>query len=96
MADLNGACTIGVTSSLTAAGSLYVVTAIAYGGTLAAGAVLTIDIEKKTAKVGVTDVRADITGAFPELYPGANVAVYTDGEVSRTVGVKVTHEERFA
>lgn len=95
MAVIQAECAINVVPSLVAIGDHYVIVTIAYGATLGSGSWISIDVDKRTVKVDGVDARADITGLFPQMYPGSNAMVYTDSEASRILAVMIRHKARY-
>ena len=90
-----GEVEITARSSLTAAALIYIAQILGYTGTLTAGDVLEIDVDKMTVKLNGTNARENFTGTFVQIQPGDNVVVWTDSDGSRNVDLEVKHDPRY-
>lgn len=65
-----------------------------YDGTIAPGETLEIDAEDLIIELEGENVRPDLEGGFPFLFPGTVDLKYNDGETSRTVELTIEKEDK--
>ena len=89
----DAAVQISASAAVVIAGLRIRISVFEYSGTLADGAIITIDTDLETCKVGPTHMYTGVDG-FWYLCPGDNDLIYEDSGGSRSVAVTVEHKDK--